>query len=382
MKDPETSVGTIDLIKAVASQLIVLHHFVIYGPMSGAVRSIAADLMDWLAADARLAVQAFLVMGGFLAAKSLIPSPGSASSRLMQAGLLPLLLARYARLALPYVLAVALSIVCAAVARGLIADPDAPAAPTLGQFIAHVFLLQDLLDVPALSTGVWYIAIDFQLYALFVLILWSVGHFAALLNIQSGILMVKVCVGLMVASLFWLNRDSSLDEWAPYFFGSYGLGIMAQWARQSSRKPVWLIALISIVAVALVLDWRSRIAVAGVMALLLAVAPGSIPLPSNILRNMVARLGKISYSLFLVHYPIVMCTGAVVAWLWADDQSMNALGLVTAWLLSLFVAGVMHEFVELRALSAWRWLGKGQRVPQGKLQPNRRPAGLATELQG
>lgn len=34
------------------------------------------------------------------------------------------------------------------------------------QLLAHALLLQDLLDYEALSTGVWYVAIDLQLFAL------------------------------------------------------------------------------------------------------------------------------------------------------------------------------------------------------------------------
>jgi hypothetical protein len=46
------------------------------------------------------------------------------------------------------------------------------AAPDLGQLLAHVLLLHDLLDQEALSAGVWYVAIDFQLFALAILLLW------------------------------------------------------------------------------------------------------------------------------------------------------------------------------------------------------------------
>ena len=66
--------GVINLLKAVAAQLIVLHHLAFYGPMADHVRLILPDLIDWLAGSARIAVQVFLVVGGFLAAKSLAPS--------------------------------------------------------------------------------------------------------------------------------------------------------------------------------------------------------------------------------------------------------------------------------------------------------------------
>jgi len=61
----------IDALKAVASQLIVLHHLAFYGPMSDYAQELFPGLMSWLYDYARIAVQAFLVIGGFLAAQAL-----------------------------------------------------------------------------------------------------------------------------------------------------------------------------------------------------------------------------------------------------------------------------------------------------------------------
>ena len=51
----------IDAFKALASQLIVLHHLAAYGPLSVAARQIAPGTVDWLYDYARMAVQVFLV---------------------------------------------------------------------------------------------------------------------------------------------------------------------------------------------------------------------------------------------------------------------------------------------------------------------------------
>ena len=60
----------IDLLKAVGSQLIVLHHLAFYGPMSDWTHRLAPELVTWFSQDARMAVQIFLVVAGFLAARS------------------------------------------------------------------------------------------------------------------------------------------------------------------------------------------------------------------------------------------------------------------------------------------------------------------------
>ena len=55
----------IDALKLNAAQLIVLHHFVAYGPLADALSDAAPALTDWFFEYARMAVQVFLVLGGY-----------------------------------------------------------------------------------------------------------------------------------------------------------------------------------------------------------------------------------------------------------------------------------------------------------------------------
>jgi len=79
----------IDGLKVLASQLIVLHHIVLYAPMADTVASAWNGATEFLIDEARYVVQIFLVIGGFLAAQGLSRGVDS----------LPrMLLARYLRL--------------------------------------------------------------------------------------------------------------------------------------------------------------------------------------------------------------------------------------------------------------------------------------------
>ena len=156
----------IDLLKVVASQLIVLHHLAFYGPMADHAAPLMPQVIDWLADPARMVVQVFLVVGGYLAALSLAPdgrvcTPTEVGSRVFE---------RYLRLALPLALALLLAIVAAAVARHWMEHPSVPLSPGPMQFVAHLLLLQDVIGEEALSAGIWYVAIDLQLYA--ALVIW------------------------------------------------------------------------------------------------------------------------------------------------------------------------------------------------------------------
>lgn len=148
MSDPPGRMPLIDAFKAVASQLIVFHHFAAYGPLSVAARQLAPLTVDWLYDYARMAVQAFLVVAGFLAARGL--SPGGQA---LAGSPLPLIGKRYLRLAIPYFAAIALAIGGAALADVWLDDEAIPARPHLVQLVAHALLLHSLLDVDALSAG-------------------------------------------------------------------------------------------------------------------------------------------------------------------------------------------------------------------------------------
>ena len=136
----------INLLKAVAAQLIVLHHLAFYGPMADHARVLAPGLFDFLAGDARIAVQVFLVIGGFLAAKSLSPHglPGIVSP-------LQTVYRRYVKLAPPFLVAMLLAIGASALASMWMTHPSISAPPSFAQLSAHALLLHDVLGYEALS---------------------------------------------------------------------------------------------------------------------------------------------------------------------------------------------------------------------------------------
>lgn len=324
----------VDLGKAVASQLIVWHHLALYGPMSDVVGNLTGDLMAWLVSHARLAVQVFLVMGGFLAARGLLPTPHAPAPAAPDT-LLRTQWRRLQRLMPPYFVALLAAVWCALCARTLIDYPTIPEAPTAWQFIANALMLQDVLEENALSAGVWYIAIDAQLYAALALLcalrVWW-GDTA-----ERGRVTALTVVLLIGASLLWFNRDRQLDAWAPYFIGSYGLGVLAQWARLPRQRVLWIVTIVALTALALLVEWRSRVALAGCVALVLAldVGRGWRWLNAGPVRELVAFLSRISYTVFLMHYPVILVVGAAFYRLWPTSPGMNLLGLFVAWGTSL-----------------------------------------------
>ena len=344
MKDSGSGGGSrlafIDALKAIASQLIVLHHLAFYGPMSDYAQSLAPELISWLSQHARIAVQVFLVIGGFLAAQAL-----ARDGRLIDKPLFALIWRRYLKLALPYFGALLLALAGAAIARSLITHASIPDAPTLPQFISHVFLLQSVLGFDGLSAGVWYISIDFQLYVLTLALLW-LAHRAAPQWPNAGLLLV---VALIFASLFHFNRDPEWDNWAIYFFGAYGLGAITYWSVRRNTASLWRLLIDAAVVAALLIDYRSRIAVALLVAMTLGLARYTGFIENWPTSKAIAWLGKISYAVFLVHFPICLVINAVFERFAPHTPAIQMTGLLIAWATSIGGGALFYAQIECRA---------------------------------
>ncbi|WP_310643955.1 acyltransferase family protein [Limnohabitans sp.] len=322
---------TVDVFKVVAAQLIVWHHFSAYGPMSDTMNLQWPQLIDWLYNNARLAVQVFLVVGGFLAAQSVMNK--TVTHPVIS------IVKRFLRLAPIYMLTLSLITLAVALSRANINADWLPNAPTFSQFLAHAFLVHDLLGVEALSSGVWYVAIDFQLFVVLVVLcnrLQGLGTRALSLGVAL----------LCVASMGWFNRERALDIWAIYFFGAYGLGVLAAWAKRSAFDAgvFWVTALLGVGA--LWVEYRTRLNLALVIAIWLTIKPKSM-VHWTPMKRVVHRLANSAYVLFLTHFGVIVVFSAM----WNTSHFYNP---VTAFALTGFAWGCavglglfLHERVEI-----------------------------------
>lgn len=335
MSAADNRMPLIDALKGVAAQIILLHHLVSYGPLSKAANAMAPVTAGFLFDYGRMVVQVFLVVGGYLAARALL---GSSALSTIPPG--RLIWRRYVRLVIPFAAAMVIAILGAAMARLWLADDAIPAAPTFTQVLAHVLLLHGVIDVPALSAGVWYVAIDLQLYALLTLLLWVGMRFGE----RAAVALVAVTA---MAALFHFNRNAELDAWAIYFFASYGMGALVWWGCARGNAMRWLPLLAGIAVLALALDFRLRIALALVVALLLAFVTlrPQLRIPDSAL---LAWLGRTSYSVFLVHFPVCLVANAFYARFTDGGNGAALAAMIAAWGGSLLLGTAFHRYVEAR----------------------------------
>lgn len=324
--------------------MIVWHHLSAYGLIAQTLQTQWPVLMDQIYEQARLAVHIFLVIAGYLAAQSLGSRP--------IVNVRHVLIKRYTRLVLPFAASLLWAILIVSLTRPFIQADWLPETPSMMQLLAHVFLFSEQFDFPALSSGVWYVAIDFQLYALFAVLIYVLRPSKYWQHpLSKRALSFGVAV-MCVASLFWFNRHEAWDDWAVYFFGSYGLGILAAWAQRSRTDALIFCVTCVLGIVSLFVALRSRICLALVIALVLSLKTQG-QAHWGTWQRLTHRLANSSYALFLTHFGVIVLFNA----LWTIEHLSHpalAVGFAAvAWLCSVAVGVLFHERVET-TLHQWQ----------------------------
>jgi len=231
------------------------------------------------------------------------------------------------------------------VAAAYMEHPSISPRPTPVQLVAHVLLLHKVLGYESLTAGIWYVAIDLQLVALVALVYAigariSSGHGAAIA--RFGLL------GLGLASAYVWNRVPRLDCFAIYFVASYVLGMAAAWVKHGklSKPAFW--AYVAATALALPVDFRARLVVVIVTAALLTLAQDRRRFLDLATPRPVRLLADMSYSIFLIHFPVCLVLNAWWSSHLPADPWLGLVGMATAWGMSLGAAFLFYQVVEKR----------------------------------
>lgn len=329
----------IDAVKGIACLVIVVHHLAVYGPMSEVIGAVYPQIIDAMVVFGRLAVQVFFVVAGYFVASQFAPQ-----GRTTQIAPGPLVWKRYKRLITPFLFAVTLAALITALVRPWFQHESLSAAPTIGQLIAHLFLAYDLIGLEALSAGVWYVAVDFRLFAI-VTVMIALIH---LLPTRWHMLLPIIVVACTAGSLWHISRYSQYEIAAPYFFGYYGLGMLAYWSAHTSAR-VWLVALIALLGlVALGLEFRKSVATATISALVLSIASARGWLETWPQSRALHWLGVRSYSIFLIHYGLCIGVNAIWSVFFPSGLIINLVGIIVAVAISIAGGAVLYRYVESR----------------------------------
>lgn len=287
-------------LKWICAQVIVAHHFASYGPLAQRSHADLPALFDPLSGYGAWVVSVFFVISGFLSAQGL----KAQSVPIKQFGTFVCL--RFLRLTPIYYLAIGMAVGIAYSCRPLLSPDFVPPAPGFLSSFAHLFFLQDVLGLEALSAGLWYVCIDFQLFTLFLLIrlMTSLAN-----HPHEEITGILAWAALGWAALFYFNTDKKWDVWGIYFAGVYALGALSFEATTSKlKKNIYLLFILGAV-----LSWwlepRPRLFIGICTSMALFVIHQCF-IQTNPFTHWMRQLGDSSYALFLSHFSLLMLINA------------------------------------------------------------------------
>ncbi|MEU6071318.1 MULTISPECIES: acyltransferase family protein [Streptomyces] len=297
----------LDGLRGLAALYVLLFHCWLL-TFPGFPQNSGPSWLGWLMYG-RLAVVFFLVLSGF----SLAISPARRGWQL--GGTARFLRRRAWRILPPYWAALALSL---AVAWFVV--PASHFGPPTGRtLLVYGLVLQDMFTAPTPNGAFWSIGVEAELYLCFPLLLLIRRRLGAVV-LLAGVTLLVVAHGLAAANgtpVEGMNRLT--PDLAPVFVaGLVGAGIVAAPERVRSLPWHWLAALTAAPALALVVVkgsiwtvdhyfWVDLAVVPAMTMLLAAVATGRPALLTRLLATRPVRsLGNFSYSLYLIHLPIVM----------------------------------------------------------------------------
>lgn len=331
-----TKANWIDLLKALAAQIIVFHHFFIYGPISRGLAELFPSFSALMFGYGSYAVQVFLVLGGYLAIQSL-------PKALNKFGLLKTIINRYLRLVPPYIFALAATIFFAYITRHWMNEEYVGFSETWPQVISHLFLLHGLLGYESISAGVWYVAIDWQLYAFTAILIFF---------IKRKISFVLTFGLLAMVALIFFNRLTAFENYFIYFIGAYGLGVLAYLASQNPEEVMLSKAiyfgLIIVVLLAFIdqIWWRNLLAVF-ISLFLYFKGAKSLTYTSDRLHQLVRWLSERSYCLFLIHFAFLLMMNTIVVAKNLDEPEHSIWTLIIGWGLSIVASHFLYTKIEI-----------------------------------
>lgn len=368
----------LDGIRGGAAVFVVLHHiFLTTWPTFPT--NTGPWWLGWLLYG-HMAVAIFIVVSGFSLALAPMSKGGTLSG-----GVRHFLRRRAWRILPAYWAALILSLVVTAV----LLQPDlGPGA--IGKSLAvHGLLLQDMVGSQAPNGAFWSIAIEWQIYFVFPLLLWL----GRLTSLATAVLLTVVVVLLAHGVAGVGGPFEKIDGLTPQFLALFALGAFAVQLGNSDRaaklrRPFAATALVALAAFVLIAAtqgsewvvarffWMDLLFGLGVASLLaLMHSGGSAPARVVLASRSALWLGLFSYSIYLVHAPIVgVIDKYVVAPMDLPPLASFALMLALGLPVILAICYGFHvvfeaPFLRHRGLSALRTLPILQALSRRRASP-------------
>lgn len=287
---------SIDGMRGIAALGVVVFH--LSGNLKPELSVLLPEFINVIFSYGYLGVPVFFVISGFVISLSVKDSPITAN----YAG--KFILRRSIRLDPTYWASIAVAILLLSLKNQVlgISEPT----PAFSSVIAHMFYLQDLLSIePVISVVYWTLCLEFQLYLFYLLTAWLSQKMAFVLNNQVYIahLLLVILVGIYSVLVDYKLTTVSIpglfiSNWHYFLMGVLVSNALRKLPYSSFILMAWLVFEVAFqVGVS-----AKAYGIAGIISTVLIYCLWKHDLLDTVLtRGSFQYLGKLSYTLYLVH---------------------------------------------------------------------------------
>jgi peptidoglycan/LPS O-acetylase OafA/YrhL len=334
----------LDSMRGLAALWVVLFHLTISTSMPPLRRGIGGFVWGTVFGRGALGVAVFFVLSGFVISHSL--RRGLASGQAVSS----FAVRRVVRLTPPYWAAIVVAVAVHALAVVVNHEPFAPGgAPLSGARVAgHLFYLEGLLGQRYIDNVFWTLSVEMQFYVVLALFL-VLAHLVVGRHPTSFRPLVWILAVLTLAGA--RSGLATQVTFVPLLY-SFVLGAVVYWVHSGRLRHLDLMAYL--MALATLFAWQpdAFLGASIVTGTIIAAASAADGLAGWLSGRWLRFLGRISYSLYLVHVPV---QGAVLlAWAKIFGTSGPAVvGTAVASTAACLVAAVAFWWAVERPSVAW-----------------------------
>jgi peptidoglycan/LPS O-acetylase OafA/YrhL len=289
-----------------------------------------------------LGVSIFFVLSGFVIAHSL------REAKIDLAYWKNFNLRRFARLNPPYYVSILVALGIAFISSHAKGEVFAPGnAPlSLQRLLAHLFYLQDIFGLAHVNDVYWTLCLEVQFYVVFCTLLAVVHWLDSTWNFGSSRVAVFVPAALL-AALFPLGVFGDHGRplmFLPLWYG-FLLGVFAYWSWRDQLKPIFFYLYSAVLLTGGVIR-GSEFTIACVICAIAILEVARANRMMWLSWSWLQFLGKISYSLYLIHVPILSTVFFLESKLLPHNIGGEIFYLLSGVLVCIVCAAVMWQLVE------------------------------------
>lgn len=355
----------IDALRGLACLGVLLHHVFFNTVMIEPLRVVFPQFVTEIMHRGSHGVQVFFVLSGFVIAHSLRSTP------LTLQGVGRFILRRQIRLDPPYWAAMLLALGLHTAALIIVPATVSP-FPSLREIALNFVYLQNILGVEQILIVAWTLCIEIQFYIVFILLLALAAKIAAVsapATLTDAAVRRKAVLLLTasgVLSLLVLRLSNPHAWFAPHWF-HFAAGVLCYWSVRDEMDQRILFGFLVAYVGAMIAAWQAASGDVFSTMLVGLITVGVIYLVGKRGRlttlwngPVIQYLGHISYSLYLVHWLVVVIVFRIGTKLTGQNPAFALFYVALAISLSI---GAAHLFFLAVEKPSMRWAARLKNQP-------------------